>query len=114
MLHRIDSIEKSTDAGFSPLLLREYFEYLRRHSYNVISLSSYIDALKNNTDTYKTVVFTVDDGYRNFYLNAFEIFREYAYPATVFLTSDFIEGKLFFWWDTIEYLIRNSSMIYVR
>ena len=109
MLHRIDSPGKSTKVGFSPILLREYFKYLILHNYNVISLSSYIDALINNKDTYKSIVFTVDDGYRNFYLNAYEVFKEYGYPATVFITSDFIEGKLFFWWDTIEYVINHSS-----
>ena len=109
MLHRIDPVGKNTEAGFSPVLLRKYFEYLKLHKYNVISLSNYIDALITNRDTYKAVVFTVDDGYRNFYLNAYKIFKEYGYPATIFITSDFIEGKLFFWWDNIEYLITHSS-----
>ncbi len=109
MLHRIDPEYENTSAGFSPALLREYFEYLKKNQYNVISLSSYMNALIKNEDTTKAVVFTVDDGYRNFYLNAFKIFREFNYPATIFITSDFINGKLFFWWDTIEYAVMSTK-----
>jgi len=108
MLHRIDSLEKETEGGLSPAILRQYFEYLKNQNYEVISLSSFIDALKNGKETYKSVIFTVDDGYRDFYLNAYEIFKEYGYPATIFITSDFIEGELFFWWDKIEYIISQS------
>ena len=96
MLHRIDPEHENTSAGFSPVLLREYFEYLKKNQYNVISLSSYMNALMKHEDTTKTVVFTVDDGYRNFYLNAFKIFQDFNYPATIFITSDFIDNNLFF------------------
>ena len=108
MLHRIDKEGTETGSVLTAALLREYFEYLRKHHYNVISLTSYIQALINHEDTYKTVIFTVDDGYRDFYHNIYNIFREYNYPATVFITSDFIQGNLFFWWDIIEYVILNT------
>ena len=109
MLHRIAPEYENTAAGFSPALLREYFKYLKKNRYNVISLSSYMNALIEHKDTNKTVVFTVDDGYRNFYLNAFKIFQEFNYPATIFITSNFINNNLFFWWDTIEYAVMSTK-----
>jgi len=38
----------------------------------------------------KYVVLTFDDGFRNFYTDAFPILKEYNFPATVFLPTDFI------------------------
>jgi len=109
MLHSIAADDNHHQDGISPGLLRRYFDYLKKHRYRVVPLANYIKALLNHEDTYKTVVFSVDDGYRDFYLNAFPVFREFGYPATIFITSDFIEKKLFFWWDTIEYAINSTS-----
>ena len=55
------------------------------------------------------MVFTVDDGYRDIYEHAFEVFKRFDCTAAVFLTSDFIEGKLFFWWDAIEYVVNHAN-----
>lgn len=89
-------------------LLREYFTYLRDNGYRVLSLTEYVNVLERRERTRKTVVFTVDDGYRDFYLHAYPVFREFGYPATIFLTSDFIEGKLFFWWNHLELIFRET------
>jgi len=109
MLHRIHSNRSKKTNCVCPSLLRDYFDYIKKHKYNVISLTDFMKSIINKEDTYKTIVFTVDDGYRNFYENAFDVFREYGFSATIFLTSDFIEGKLFFWWDKIEYAVKVSS-----
>jgi peptidoglycan/xylan/chitin deacetylase (PgdA/CDA1 family) len=90
-------------------LLRQFLAYLRDHRYTVISLTEWVERLRTKKSTYKTVAFTVDDGYRDFYLHAFPVFREFGYSATIFTTSDFIEKKLFFWWDNIEYAISHTS-----
>jgi peptidoglycan/xylan/chitin deacetylase (PgdA/CDA1 family) len=110
MLHHIGDSSEHNENALSTLQLDQYFNYLKKHSYNVISLSHYIRALINHEDISKAVVFTVDDGYRDFYLNAYPVFKKYNYSATIFLTGDFIEGKLFFWWDTIEYIFKETKV----
>jgi peptidoglycan/xylan/chitin deacetylase (PgdA/CDA1 family) len=91
-------------------LLERYFDYLKRKKYNVISLAEFVDSIENKRPTKKSVIFTVDDGYRDFYLYAFSAFKKYGYPATIFVTSDFVEKRLFMWWDTIEYAFQATRL----
>ncbi len=109
MLHSIHQKDSSNGLITNDLLER-YFDFLRRNNYKVLSLSDYIAAIIEKRNTYKSVVFTVDDGYRDFYLNAFPTFRKYDYPATIFLTSDFIEKRLFLWWDKIEFAFEQCRL----
>jgi len=108
MLHRFVGDSEIIEDFTSQKILDEFLEYLNKNDYKVISLSEYIKFLIDGKQTYKTVIFTVDDGYRDFYDYAYPVFKKYNYPASIFITGDFIEGKLFFWWDAIEYVVRNS------
>jgi peptidoglycan/xylan/chitin deacetylase (PgdA/CDA1 family) len=108
MMHAVIPVHDGRDAT-STDLLEAYFSYLKRHKYRVLSLQEYVNALEKHENLRKAVVFTVDDGYRDFYQHAYPVFKKYGYPATVFLTSDFIEGKLFLWWNQIEYVIQNTE-----
>jgi peptidoglycan/xylan/chitin deacetylase (PgdA/CDA1 family) len=56
-----------------------------------------------------SIVFTVDDGYADFATVAAPIFAEYDCPVTVFLISDFVSGKLWNWFDRVEWAVRESS-----
>lgn len=56
-----------------------------------------------------TAVFTVDDGYADFIELAAPIFRELRCPVTVFLTTDVIGGRLWYWWDEVEWLLMSAE-----
>ncbi|RME24624.1 MAG: hypothetical protein D6800_08505 [Candidatus Zixiibacteriota bacterium] len=109
MLHNFSPSEQPRPDTLTPAILDNFFSYLQKKQYTVLSLSDFVDALRDHESLYKTVVFTVDDGFRDFYVHAFPVFKQYGYGATVFLTSDFIEGKLFFWWNQIEYAFMTTS-----
>ncbi len=55
------------------------------------------------------VVVTVDDGYRDFYEVAYPIFREYRIPVMLFLTTGFVDGNVWFWWDRLECILDGLS-----
>jgi peptidoglycan/xylan/chitin deacetylase (PgdA/CDA1 family) len=55
------------------------------------------------------VAVTVDDGNRDFLVNAYPVFRAHRIPVTVFLVSGFLDRKLWLWWDKIDYLVTASQ-----
>jgi peptidoglycan/xylan/chitin deacetylase (PgdA/CDA1 family) len=56
------------------------------------------------------VAVTVDDGYQNFEQFAAPVFAEYGIAATVFLVTDFIDGKLWLWFDKVQYAFRQAKL----
>jgi peptidoglycan/xylan/chitin deacetylase (PgdA/CDA1 family) len=57
---------------------------------------------------------TVDDGYRDFLLDGFPAFRKWRIPVTVFLMTDFVDGKLWPWWNQVDYAARLGRAARVR
>jgi len=89
--------------------LREQCEYILRY-YRPISLTTISKHLAEQEPLPdNTLVITVDDGYRDFFLHAYPILREFGIPAMVFLVSDFVDQKLWLWWNEVEYLVRQTS-----
>lgn len=110
MLHEVLPQSDCTGDALPTEMFRSFCRYLHDNNFSVISLEDYIKALREKRDLYKTVVFTIDDGFSGFYSHAYPVLREFDYPATVFLTSDFIEGKLFFWWNRIEFCVAATAL----
>ena len=52
---------------------------------------------------------TVDDGYRDFLFHGQPVFREYEIPVTVYLVSDFLDGRSWLWWNRIEYMVERTA-----
>jgi peptidoglycan/xylan/chitin deacetylase (PgdA/CDA1 family) len=53
---------------------------------------------------------TVDDGYGDFQEAGYPVFAEYGIPATVFLATDFLDGKSWLWFDRVVYAFRNAKV----
>jgi len=60
-------------------------KYLKDNGYRVLPLSKLVDLIEKGGEVPpKTVVITIDDGYRST-MKAFEILRDFGYPFTLFL-----------------------------
>jgi len=104
-----NSIENYQGKSINIELFRSQIKYLKNH-YNVISLSDYVDFCKKGKKLPdKSIIITIDDGYKSNYTLAFPIFKDFDVPATIFLTTDFINNKNFFWVDRLEYAINNTK-----
>jgi len=102
--HRFGSINLSAHS------LEREVRYLRKH-FSIINLEDYADFLKGKRELLpNSVILTVDDGYQDFYTTAFQILKKYEIPATVFLTTDFIDGRIWLWHDLLNFGLANTSV----
>ena len=66
-------------------------EYLARNGYTVVPMSRLAGFLEGRVALpQKTVVLTIDDGYKSSFEIAWPILRKFGFPATVYLYSDFV------------------------
>jgi len=109
MLHRFES-DSLACAGTSADHLRQCLWYLSENGFTFISLEALLIALKDNRPLPpKNVVFTIDDGFADQVEVAAPIFLEFNCPATIFLITGMLDGKLWPWDDKISYLVNHSK-----
>ena len=78
----------STDAA----TFRRQMKFLKEADFNVVSLSNLVKNFRENKNhPAKTIVLTFDDGFQNFYADAFPILGECGFTATVFLVTNYCE-----------------------
>ena len=112
-LHRFTDPDLGV-VGHDPALLRYHLAYLRRHHYRLFSLTDVVRQIENGgTGGWgggaPAVAFTVDDGYAGFARIAAPIFAEYDCPVTLFVTTGFLDGQLWLWWDRVTYLFKHTQ-----
>lgn len=54
------------------------------------------------------VVVTFDDGYANNFKLAFPVLQKYQFPATIFLTTGFLDQSTPLWSNWLEFLVMNA------
>jgi len=87
--HRFGS--KPSKLTVTPAAFAAQMDYLARNGYHVIPLSQLNDFLEGKEPLpKKSVIITIDDGYRSTYDIAYPILKKHGFPATVYLYSDFV------------------------
>jgi peptidoglycan/xylan/chitin deacetylase (PgdA/CDA1 family) len=82
-----------------------------KERFQVISLETlYAHVANGERIPVNSVILTVDDGYEDFYQYAFPILRKYSVPATVYLSTDFIDKKIWLWPDMIRYVVWQTGL----
>ncbi len=104
MLHRFRNRDTGVE-GHDADQLRGTLEYLRRHRYNIIGVHELAHNLRcEGPPLDRTVVFTIDEGYQHQATSASTVFAAFDCPVTIFVTTGFLDGDIWFWWDQIEFL----------
>ena len=89
-------------------------EYLKNNNYNVITLADLEGFLKASRPIPpRSVVITVDDGFRSAYDIAYPILKPYGFRATFFIYTDFLGGGRSLTWAAINEM-RASGMIDIQ
>jgi peptidoglycan/xylan/chitin deacetylase (PgdA/CDA1 family) len=101
-----------TKAAFS-----SHLRYLSTNGYHVISLDRLYDFMEYRKPIpVKAVVLTFDDGWRSFYDIAYPLLKDYGYPATLFVYTDYIGQPKALTWEQIKEMadegfdIQNHSL----
>jgi peptidoglycan/xylan/chitin deacetylase (PgdA/CDA1 family) len=83
--------------------------HLKRH-YHPLSLGE-VARLLSTGDPFpaNALAITVDDGHADFYHQAFPVFREWGLPATLYLTTDYLDGRCWLWFDLVDYLFEQTK-----
>ncbi len=92
------------------VLLEQQCRHLRK-CYHIISLTELGERLRSGSDLPpKSLVVTVDDGYRDFFEVAYPVFARYQIPVTVFLVTDFLDGESWLWVDRLQYALAYATV----
>ncbi|UCH79370.1 MAG: polysaccharide deacetylase family protein [Candidatus Coatesbacteria bacterium] len=83
---------------------RAQLEYIARNGYEVIPIDQLVEALQTHDPDLlppRSVVITIDDGYRSAYDYAWPLLAAYEFPFAVYLYTDYINvgGKSMSWYE---------------
>ncbi|MDZ5254502.1 polysaccharide deacetylase family protein [Clostridium sp. LIBA-8841] len=96
----------------SPEKFKEQLQYLKDNNYTPITLDELYDYLRNNKEIpEKPVVITFDDGYKGNYEYAYPILKEFKFPATMFVISNYVGGSDFMTTEQIKEMSNNGIQI---
>jgi peptidoglycan/xylan/chitin deacetylase (PgdA/CDA1 family) len=114
MLHRFQDTERGI-AGCDVAHLRRALTYLTRNNYELVTLRDLFARLGGKGPQARgAVAFTIDDGYIEQASVAAPVFAEFGCPVTTFVTTGFLDGNLWFWWDQVEYVFEHAARSSVR
>lgn len=81
--------------------------YLSRNC-NVITMKQLQDGLQRRVAwAPSTVVITIDDGYLDAFDVAFPLLSRYRVPATIFVSTDFISRRFWYWQDKLRHILSS-------
>jgi peptidoglycan/xylan/chitin deacetylase (PgdA/CDA1 family) len=84
---------------------------LRREGFDVIPLDAVPDRLRPGPAGRPFAVLTFDDGYRDNVEHAWPVLRRHNAPWTLFVTTDFADGRGRLWWVELEEAIARLERV---
>lgn len=109
MFHRFSALPKQHHISSDEL--EKQIVYLKKR-FNMLPLSRLRSMLKQcEKIPENSIALTVDDGYQDFYNVAYPILKKHRIPATLYVTTGFINKELWLWPDQISWLLDNVSEV---
>src|SRR5262245_43814041 len=104
--HRFSEQEDGVNTSASAFA--EQLDFLAAH-YRVVPLAELVEQLNGpGAKSSRLAAITIDDGYRDAYEIAYPLLRRAGLPATVFVVTEFLEGRLWLWTDKLRYLALSA------
>lgn len=111
MYHRI--INDPCLPGIAPDVFSCQLDYIRRN-FRAIPMDQLVLELNTNTLKPYTVAITFDDGHEDFYSNAWPLLQEHKLPASLYVSTGFIDNQCWLWPDLLRYELINARTSYVE
>jgi peptidoglycan/xylan/chitin deacetylase (PgdA/CDA1 family) len=116
MLHQVDprppqEFEPNRILKVTPDFLESVVREVRDAGFDIIALDDVRERLENADRARPFACFTLDDGYRDNREFAYPIFRRYAAPFTIYVPTEFADGRGDFWWLTFEKVLRAAPQL---
>lgn len=97
--------------AITPAFLDRTLTHLARRGFEVVGLDEVPGRLADPAPRRPFAVLTFDDGYRDNVLHAQPVLRRHGAPWTLFVTSDFAEGRGRLWWVELERAVARLERI---
>jgi peptidoglycan/xylan/chitin deacetylase (PgdA/CDA1 family) len=102
MYHRIDTVERDPwRLAVQPKHFAEQLEVISG-LFQPISMQQLRESLTARRVPPRSIVVTFDDGYRDNLFAAKPLLEEHAVPATIYVTTGYLDSPRDFWWDELE------------
>jgi peptidoglycan/xylan/chitin deacetylase (PgdA/CDA1 family) len=118
MYHHIQSrdaatADKQTNLTVYTDIFQSQMQYLKSKNYNVITMSDLINFFDAGTPILaKSVIITFDDGYQDFYTDAYPILSGLGLSATMFVPTGLVQNPDYLTWDEISGM--TSSVLFAN
>jgi len=93
----------------SPKNFQEQLRVIKKH-YSSVRLQDLAKQIKKGEVPHKAVILTFDDGYADNLINAKKILEENSIPATVFVSTGYIDSGGFWWDDLVDILLSGRQL----
>lgn len=110
MLHHVrparDSLfQPNRHLEITPEFLREVLAHVQALGIDIVSMDEAHRRMTEQDFTRRFACFTFDDGYRDNRDHALPVMQNYDAPFTVYVASDFADGRGRLWWVALERLV---------
>lgn len=116
MLHHVDpsapqEFEPNRILKVTPNFLEAVVREVLDAGFDIVPLDQVRERLEQGEGARPFACFTLDDGYRDNREFAYPIFRRYCAPFTIYVPTDFADGRGDLWWLTLEKVLRAAPAI---
>jgi peptidoglycan/xylan/chitin deacetylase (PgdA/CDA1 family) len=111
MYHRVTEL---VDYAYKIAVTPDHFRQqmtLLREAFQPVGFEELAEAVRRGSIPRRAVAITFDDGYADNYINALPILEECQIPATIFVSSGYVDSDREYWWDDLERIFLSTHVI---
>ena len=114
MYHRVlpdEKIKEDLDLGLA-VSCSNFEKQIKtlKSKYKIVSIDELINNLREGINKFMIAI-TFDDGYKDNLSCALPILEKYQVPASIYVTTSFLEKNVCIWWYELKGTIQNKSLL---